>query len=771
VNDLRSQLLGTFLEESAENLERLEAGLLALEAGFDAAVVDEIFRAAHSLKGGAGTFGFGAITGLAHDMETLLDEVRAGILSPGPELLALLLEGLDALRVTLQGLRAGGPSGREGHPQDAHPALRQRLQRAGVRSADAAARASAAAIPSTVTATVTVGPPAPAAAVVTGGGQPVEESTPKSASGSAPAPRGWDIGLRPRRHMLESGNEPWRLIRELEGLGAVSVKADLSALPGLAEMVPTACYLSWRIRLEAAVPRAAVEEIFAWVAEDAELTLSEWYGDAVPARAASDEAAPVTEPARHREERQRATSPIHSRDDGKAGTGGARSAEGEPAQAMASLRVGIDKIDALMNMVGELVITQSILGALDDGGPLDEQKVTRIREGLSLLARNSRALQESVMSLRSVPVSAVFNRFPRLVHDLSRQLGKRVELVITGQTTELDKTVLEKLGDPLVHLVRNSLDHGLETPGERRAAGKPETGRLALGAVHRGADIFIEVEDDGRGLDAEKILRRARERGLVAPTATPSPAEVLELIFAPGFSTAEVVSDLSGRGVGMDVVRRNVKSLGGEIALESRPGHGTKVRLRLPLTLAIIDGQLVRAGEHAYVIPLLSIVESVQIEAGRVRTIAGAQRIYRLRDQLIPLVELAELLGVGATGATAVLAPTSAGRRADTAARAVAGKILVIVETDGRRLGLVVDALEAQQQVVIKSLEANYGRVAGLAGATILGDGNVAFIIDIIDMLAKLDAPAADAPAADMPASDLGAVAGRPLPRAATGGA
>jgi len=767
VNDLRSQLLGTFLEESAENLERLEAGLLALEAGFDAAVVDEIFRAAHSLKGGAGTFGFAAITGLAHDMETLLDEVRAGILLPGPELMALLLEGLDALRVTLQGLRAGRPSEEEGHP-----ALRQRLQRAGARSAGAAARASAQGSPATAV--------VPTAAGAEGDRPPPPEaSTPTSAAGPAPTLRGWEIGLRPRRHMLESGNEPWRLIRELEGLGAVSVEADLSELPPLAELVPTACYLSWRVRLEAAVPRAAVEEIFAWVADDAELALTEWHGDALPAPAGCGPA-PAVEPGPSpfppREgagtsERQRATSPILTRDDGRASAGGARSADGEPAQAMASLRVGIDKIDALMNMVGELVITQSILGALDDGGPLDEQKVTRIREGLSQLARNSRALQESVMSLRSVPVSAVFNRFPRLVHDLSRQLGKRVELVITGQTTELDKTVLEKLGDPLVHLIRNSLDHGLETPGERRAAGKPETGRLALGAVHRGADIFIEVEDDGRGLDAEKILRRARERGLVAPTATPSPAEVLELIFAPGFSTAEAVSDLSGRGVGMDVVRRNVKSLGGEIALESRPGQGTKVRLRLPLTLAIIDGQLVRAGEHAYVIPLLSIVESVQIEAGRVRTIAGSRRIYRLRDQLIPLVELAELLGVVATSmGSPMAAPTATRRSAADATRAVAGKILVIVETDGRRMGLVVDALEAQQQVVIKSLEANYGRVAGLAGATILGDGNVAFIIDIIDMLARLDLPAAE-PAAEVPSPVARGVAGRPLSRLATDGA
>ena len=655
LRDLKRQLLGTFFEESADGIEQLEAGLLELERGFDAGVVDSVFRAVHSIKGGAATFGFTAVTDLAHEMETLLDRVRAGTLLPGAELTALLLEGIDALRGILSGLRQEREV-----DATAHAPLRLRLQQASGVVAPAAS---------------------PASGVAT-----------RPAS-TAPAARGWQIRFRPHPHLLESGNDPWRLVRELEGLGRVTVEADLSGLPSVAELVPSTCYLAWRITLEGATPRAAIEEVFSWVAEDCDLAIEPL--EPVPERVVAS-ANPAGGPP--------AVAPPAARESRSAGEGDG---------AIASIRVGIDKVDDLMNMVGELVITQSMLGALDDGGPLDEHRVARVREGLAQLARNSRALQESVMRLRSVPVSVVFNRFPRLVHDLSRQLGKRVELVISGQATELDKTVLEKLGDPLVHLVRNSLDHAFETPEERAAAGKSPVARLSLSAYHRGADIMVEVEDDGRGLDADKILRKAREKGIVAPDATPSLSEIAGLIFAPGFSTAEAVTDLSGRGVGMDVVRRNVRSLGGDIAVDTVRGRGTKVSLRLPLTLAIIDGQLVRAGEHTYVVPLLSIVESVQVDGAMLKRIAGGGTVYRLRDQLVPALDLAALLG-------------HAG-----AVEPLDGRLLVMVEADGRRLGLIVDELQAQQQVVIKSLEANFGRVEGLSGATILSDGNVAFILDV----------------------------------------
>jgi two-component system chemotaxis sensor kinase CheA len=661
LNDLKSQLLGAFFEESAEAAESLEAGLLKLEAGEGAVVVDEVFRAAHSIKGGAGTFGFAEVGALAHDMETLLDQIRAGTRPPAADLMALLLEGVDALRDALAARREG-----RAVAADAQAALRQRLQ------------------------VMSASPVAPAAVVV------ASVATPSIAA------RGWRIGFRPRPHLLESGNEPWRLVRELEGLGEVTVEADLGALPSLLEMVPSACYLAWRITLCTDAPRAAIEDVFSWVAEDAELSIEELRADA-HVRASELRADAHVPP------QPRPTLPPLP----PAGTGH----RDEHDVALASLRVGIDKIDALMNMVGELVITQSMLGGLDDAGPFDDARLARLREGLSQLARNSRALQESVMRLRSVPVSVVFNRFPRLVHDLSRHLGKRVELALSGQNTELDKTVLEKLGDPLVHLVRNSLDHGFEMPDERAAAGKPPCARLSLSAFHRGGDIVVEVEDDGRGLDTDRILRKARERGIVPHDVTPSPQEIAELIFSPGFSTAEVVTDVSGRGVGMDVVRRNVRSLGGDIGVESVRGRGTKITLRLPLTLAIIDGQLVRVGEHSYVVPLLTIVESVQIAAGRLKSVAGGGVVYRVRDQLVPVVDLSSILG-----GTPSAAPLE-------------GRLLVLVEADGRRVGLVVDELQGQQQVVIKSLETNCGRIEGLAGATILGDGSVAFILDMVGLV------------------------------------
>ena len=657
LHDLKRQLLDTFFEESADGIEQLEGGLLTLERGFDAAVVDDVFRAAHSIKGGAATFGFSGVTELAHEMESLLEQIRAGTLAPAPDLMALLLEGVDALRATLGALRDG-----RAPEVEAHDALRRRLHQA--------AEAAATEMPA--------GSPGAAA--------------PSSAGGAPPAGLGWQIRFRPHPQLLQSGNEPWRLVRELEQLGKLTVEADLSSLPLLADLEPSTCYLAWRMTLEGPAPRAAVEEVFSWVAEDCDLAIEERTSGA--GRADST-----------------ARTPAHPSAAAQSAAAAPRSDDGDGP--VASLRVGIDKIDVLMNMVGELVITQSMFGALDDGVPLDEHQLARVREGLAQLARNSRALQESVMRLRSVPISVVFNRFPRLVHDLSRQLGKRVELVIVGQNTELDRTVLEKLGDPLVHLVRNSLDHGFELPAERAAAGKPETGRLRLSALHRGGDVTIEIEDDGRGLDAAKILRKARERGIVAADAVLSPADITSLIFAPGFSTAEAVTDLSGRGVGMDVVRRNVRALGGDIVVDSVSGRGTKITLRLPLTLAIIDGQLVRAGEHAYVLPLLSIVESVQMVRSRVKLVAGGGIVYRLRDQLVPVIDLTRLLG--GTGDT----------------ESLEGRLLVLVEAEGRRLGLIVDELQAQQQVVIKSLESNYGRVDGLAGATILGDGNVAFILDM----------------------------------------
>jgi two-component system chemotaxis sensor kinase CheA len=649
LDDLQLQLRGTFLEESFENLQRLETGLLALDqCGPHDAIVADIFRAAHSIKGAAGTFGFVRLAELAHAMETLLDETRSGLRPVTPALTALLLESVDSLRGTLDAAKA------EREPDlPAHQALCARLTAAALER-----------------------PPAVAAAASSPGA-------------------GFTIEFAPNEHLLRTGNDPVRLFRELARLGPLTARVDTGALPAWDQLDPEDCHLRWTLSLRTSAGQVEVAEIFAWVIGDCELNIAPLE---LPASGAGPSPAKATvPPARPSADTAR------------------RSDEG-----LGSIRVSVDKIDMLMNMVGELVITQSMLGELEGEGELDARRLGRIREGLSQLARNTRALQESVMRLRSIPIGVAFNRFPRLVHDLSRQLGKTIDLQITGETTELDKTVLEKLSDPLIHLVRNSLDHGIEPTEERRTAGKPEAGTLRLDAHHRGGDIIVEVSDDGRGLDTEKLLRRARERQLVGPDEVLSEAQIRNLIFAPGFSTAEQVTDLSGRGVGMDVVQRNVKALGGEITVDSTPGRGTRVQLRLPLTLAIIDGQVIRVGEHSYVLPLLSIVESVQIDTRRVNRLDGVQEIYRLRDEIIPIVDLRAALG------------TAAGPAQD------ADRLMVVVEGDGQSLGLLVDELQAQQQVVVKSLETNFGRVEGLAGATILGDGNVAFILDVAGLVGHL---------------------------------
>ncbi|HTU57062.1 MAG TPA: ATP-binding protein, partial [Polyangiales bacterium] len=418
-----------------------------------------------------------------------LDRFRAGELSPTADNQALLLESVDVLRELLSALRE-----ERSYPTERSQALLARLT--------AAAKAEG---------TIT---------------HATSDVAPASAEGAV------TLRFKPLPHLLEHGNEPVRLLRELHELGSVKLSADWSKLPELRSLDPSRCYLAWDAEVRGTTV-AAVTELFAWVEGDAELVIEPL--------ASSPAAAPSVEA------NQAASPPAKS----------ATTPRAEAEGALGSIRVAVDKIDLLMNMVGELVITQSMLGELDGDGPLDARRIERLREGLALLARNTRSLQESVMQLRSVPISVVFSRFPRLVHDLSRQLGKNVELHISGQSTELDKTILEKLGDPLVHLVRNSMDHGFESEDARRAAGKPAAGRLDLRAFHSGSDIVVEVQDDGKGIDRERVLARARELKMLGPDENPGDDAIRDFIFAPGFSTAKVVSDVSGRGVGMDVVRQN----------------------------------------------------------------------------------------------------------------------------------------------------------------------------------------------------------------------
>ncbi|NOX76104.1 MAG: chemotaxis protein CheA, partial [Gammaproteobacteria bacterium] len=494
-----------------------------------------------------------------------------------------------------------------------------------------------------------------------------------------------------------------RMFRELNELGELTVVVDPSSIPRLVDMEPEEACLSWHITLTGDVARDPIDDIFEWVEGDCELSIS-------PLSQTEDAISPAEEVITDPPAVELNAAPVPT--EKRSGTERRKPADRrKSATETASIRVGIDKVDALINMVGELVITQSMLGQLGEDFAMD--KVERLKDGLAELERNTRELQESVMRIRMLPISFVFNRFPRMVHDLSGRLGKKIELKLSGEQTELDKTVMEKIGDPLVHLVRNSIDHGIETPEQRMAAGKPETGVVHLNAYHQGGNIMIEISDDGAGLNRERILAKAIERGLVNAGDDLPEEKIDELLFQPGFSTADQVSDVSGRGVGMDVVKRNITALGGAVTVKSIKGEGSTFIIRLPLTLAILDGQLVRVGDHTYIIPLVSIAESLVVDKNSVNNIAGKAELYQLRSDFLPIIRLYDTFGVEPDN------------------RSLDNGLLVVVEGDGKMGGLLVDELLGQQQVVIKSLETNFRRVEGLSGATILGDGTVALIVDV----------------------------------------
>ncbi len=643
------QFKQTFFEESAEGLDIMEDGLLNLQPGSpDIDLVNDIFRAAHSMKGAAGNFGFNHVVDFTHALETLLDEMRAGSRNVTEDTVSLLLQSVDCLREMLSVLQEGTD------PDESRSVeLLQQIHALLENSGDTPA-------------TEAVAAEVPAAEVT-----------------------GWKILFVPNPDLLRTGNDPARLFRVLKDLGTLTVQVSTEQLPSLDQLVPEDCYLSWSLTLLGNVAEEQIREVFEWVEDDCEIEIS-------PLESAAPVQSEVSE------------QPQRSGTDRR--TGGDRRESGGSKEAT-SIRVGTDKIDSLVNMVGELVITQSMLSQVGRGFDMD--RLDALQNGLVQLERNSRELQDAVMRIRMLPINMVFSRFPRLVRDMSQTLGKDIELVVSGEQTELDKTVLEKIGDPLVHLVRNSLDHGIEAPDDRIESGKPPRGTIRLQAAHEGGKIVIQISDDGAGLPVNKILAKARERGLVEPDQTLSKEEVLDLIFQPGFSTADVVTDVSGRGVGMDVVRRNIKALSGMIDVESEEGVGTTFTIRLPLTVAIMDGQLVRVGTETYVLPLVSIVESIQIENQRLNVIASSQQVYTLRNEYIPIVRLHDLFG----------------QKPDS--NDLDKQLLVVVEGEGKKAGLVVDELLAQQQVVIKSLETNYMAIEGLSGATILGDGTVAVILDV----------------------------------------
>jgi two-component system chemotaxis sensor kinase CheA len=664
-----------FFEESFEALDSMEAALLKLSAGeVDAELINTIFRVAHSIKGGAATFAFNEVTGFTHVLETLLDQLRAGKRQVRPDIVDVLLRSGDAMRAMLVATQR-----KEAIDSASVATLRAELDRIMSEAPSTAPSGKAAA----------------------------EGSTAVTASCAPGQKPGWRIKFVPGPDLLRHGNDPLRIIRELATLGKLKISVDAAGVPTLNDLDPEICRLRWNLEVQGDIDRAAVHAVFEWAESECELVIDRVGGepDEVAVGAART-AAPVAEVAA-----------APSQASAPAPEASTRSASPDGG----SIRVSIEKIDELLNSVGELVITQSVLSQL--AAPLEGREAGELRSALAQLERHMRALQESVMRVRMLPISFVFNRFPRLVRDLGQRLGKKIELKVTGDTTELDKTVLEKIGDPLVHLVRNSIDHGIEMPDVRAAAGKNEQGTISLHAYHKGGNVIVEVSDDGGGLRKDKILRKALERGLVTNEVELSEERILNLIFAPGFSTADVVSDVSGRGVGMDVVRRNINELGGHIQIFSKEGQGSTIRIRLPLTLAILDGQLARVGKEVYVVPIVSIVETIQVTRERVNSVGSGGQVFRLRDDYLPIVRLHALFDIEPDHTDLL------------------DGLLMIVEADGKRVGLFVDELMSQQQVVIKSLETNFKQITGLAGATMLGDGRVALILDIPGVITRFQAP------------------------------
>ena len=687
-----AQFHDAFFDESYEALDAMEAALLKLTIGApEPELIGTIFRVAHSIKGGSATFGFSEVASFTHTCETLLDELRGNRMEVSRHITDLLLKSVDVMRDMLRGV------------QNKEPIDAQRV-------ADLQFDLELAIVQKNTPAAV-----APAPSVKA-------EATPARASASAHnavrAAHRWRIAFRPHPQLFVHGNDPLRMLRELSELGEIEFKLDAAHLPALDLVDPESCYFAWDLCVETDATRDVIDQVFDWAEGDCDLKIVDEFAGNAAARAAAPAPVHAAAEKAQAEKVVSINASASSSAVAKSSTEITKSTSAEhvdsPKQGLgdgSSIRVSTEKIDELMNTVGELVITQSMLSELGAkvSGPVAEQ----LRSGLVQLERNMRELQESVMRVRMLPISFVFSRFPRMVRDLSQRLNKQVDLKVIGEQTELDKTVLEKIGDPLVHLVRNSVDHGIEMPDVRAAAGKSPNGTVHLEAYHKGGNITIEVGDDGGGLNKDRIIEKARSRGLIGSSEVLTDEQTYELIFLAGFSTAEQTTDISGRGVGMDVVRRNIKELGGTIEVRSALGKGSRFIITLPLTLAIVDGQSVAVGTETYIVPLITIIESLQLKPGMVNRLAGQGEVFWFRDGYVPVVRLHDVFG---------LRPRTTQLHEG---------LIMVVEGEGKRVGLFVDDLLGQQQVVIKSLETNFRRVDGVSGATILGDGAVALILDV----------------------------------------
>jgi two-component system chemotaxis sensor kinase CheA len=709
-----AEIKATFFQECEEQLVELETGLLAMEEGDDSSeTVNAVFRAVHSVKGGAGAFGLEDLVHFAHAFETTLDEVRAGRLEATAEVVKPLLRAADILTDLVRAARDGGE----------------------------VEQARCEAMASELFALIGVEEPAGDDDGMDGiDFQPMQAAIPafddfvpirEVEEPSEADVGGWMLKFKPRPELYKKANETVLLLRELARLGQVEVELDASDLPLLPHLDPEGSYLSWTIQVRGPA-EADVREVFDFVESDCELDIrpagaAEQPPPAeatVPAEAELDIAALISKAQTAVAESEPApVGPVPANEE-PAGSVAASPQSGAPnpreakaVAAGATIRVDLERVDRLIDLVGELVINQAMLAQrVTEAGMA---RASSVAVGLDELEQLTREIQDSVMAIRAQPVKSVFQRMPRLVREVAAAVGKQVRLVTEGEGTEVDKTVIERLTDPLTHMIRNAIGHGLESPEKRIAAGKNPEGVVRLSALHRSGRIVIEVADDGGGINRERVRQIAVEKGLIAADAPLTDEETDNLIFLPGFSTADAISDISGRGVGMDVVKRSIQELGGRISIASRPGLGSTFTMSLPLTLAVLDGMVVTAGDQTLVAPLTAIVETLQPKASEVHGLGGGSRVISIRGAYVPLVDVGFSLGYRAE-------PLDAEQ----------GVALLIEGEGGSRAVLLVDAIQGQRQVVIKSLEANYRRVPGIAAATILGDGRVALILDIDALVA-----------------------------------
>lgn len=724
--DPMEAIKATFFQECDELLVDLEGGLLAMQGGdTDSETVNAVFRAVHSVKGGAGAFGMDALVRFAHVFETTLDAVRNGELAADAAVVAVLLKSADRLTDHITAAKQGS----ELHSDDAD--LVSELQAfTGAPVEDDEVDPGAGFVPQ---------------AIALGDFGPSPELAPAPLKVASSR---WTVTFHPHSVLYRNGNEPLTLLRELERLGPIELSLDAD-VPGLDDFDPEGSYLTWTVQLEADVSETTVREVFEFVEgqcdltvvrPDAEMAMDEGpslsdllalaRGDeeqapnpASPAELsldallalARDEPAPVTAsvaPAMKVEAEppvQQTTGPAQPRPTDAAPSQPRAPTERTDSPAQPTIRVDLDRVDRLIDLVGELVINQAMLAQqMHEAGLARTDALALSLDDLEHLTRD---IQDSVMAIRAQPVKSVFQRMPRLVREVSAMTGKSARLATEGEGTEVDKTVIERLTDPLTHMIRNAIDHGLESPEDRLAAGKPAEGVISLSAQHRSGRIVIEVSDDGRGINRSRVRQIAVERGIIDPDASLTDEEIDNLIFAPGFSTASEISDISGRGVGMDVVKRSIQALGGRITINSSPGIGSRFTMSLPLTLAVLDGMVVMAGHQTLVVPISVIVETLQLRTAETRALGPTGSVLLVRGSHVPVIDIASELGLG---------PSSD-----------AGVVILVESELGGLAALRVDAIQGQRQVVIKSLETNYGQVAGVGAATILGDGRVALILDV----------------------------------------